>query len=151
MLKPLNSIETSRARLAPMLAIVLAAAGLCACSTAPIERSGLPAAPVAFKEGNGLWTTAAPADAQPRGTWWKAFSDPLLDDLVERAGRSNTSIQLATARLAQARALVSAARAGLFPQLGARTGVTRQGGPLINAAGGEGTLVTAAADLSYEL
>jgi hypothetical protein len=69
MLKPLNSIETSRARLAPMLAIVLAAAGLCACSTAPIERSGLPDAPVAFKErsaADGWDSPDAPADgAEP--------------------------------------------------------------------------------------
>jgi multidrug efflux system outer membrane protein len=124
---------------------------LAACSSAPIERSPLPAAPATFKEGNGLWTTAAPADAQPRGEWWKAFADPVLDDLVQRAAASNTNIQIAAARLKQAKALVRAANAGLFPQLGARLGVTRQGGPLINAAGGEGTLITAAADLSYEV
>jgi multidrug efflux system outer membrane protein len=140
-------IAPTRGRLAAALAML----ALAACSSAPIQRSGLPDAPAAFREGDGRWTSAAPADAQPRGMWWKAFSDPVLDDLVERAGRSNTNIQIAGARLAQARALVRAANAGLFPQLGVRTGVTRQGGPLINAAGGEGTLITAAADFSYEL
>ena len=48
---------------------------------------------------------AAPAEAQPRGEWWKAFDDPVLDELVARADRNNTSIQVAAARLAQARAL----------------------------------------------
>jgi multidrug efflux system outer membrane protein len=130
---------------------LFAAAMVTACTTAPIERTGLPQAPAAFKEGNGLWTAAAPAEAQPRGEWWKAFSDAVLDDLVRRAAASNTDIQLAVARLAQARAAVHAANAGLLPQLGLRNSVGRQGGPLINAAGGGGTLITQAADFSYEL
>jgi multidrug efflux system outer membrane protein len=129
----------------------IVACALAACASAPIERSGVPEAPAAFKEGNGLWTAAAPAEAQARGEWWKAFSDPVLDDLVQRAAASNTDIQLAVARLAQARALVRAANAGLLPQLGLRTSAARQGGPLINAAGGGGTLITSAADFSYEL
>ena len=46
-----------------------------------------------------------PAEAQPRGEWWKAFNDPVLDELVERADRGNASVRVAAARLAQARAL----------------------------------------------
>ena len=63
------------------------------------------------RKRDGRWTVAPPAEAQPRGDWWKAFADPVLDDLVERADRNNTSIQQAAARLAQARALVRSADA----------------------------------------
>jgi multidrug efflux system outer membrane protein len=43
--------------------------------------------------------------------WWTVFSDPRLDSLVERAIRFNTSLQLAEARILQARAqrLIAAA------------------------------------------
>src|SRR5207247_168936 len=81
-----------------LLALVLAG-----CASAPaIDASAIVATPAAFKEGEGHWTVGAPADAQPRGEWSKAFADPVLDGLVERAGRDNASVQIAAARLAQA-------------------------------------------------
>jgi multidrug efflux system outer membrane protein len=134
-----------------ILAALAGAALLAACSSAPVERSGVPQPPASFREGNGLWTTAPAAEAQPRGEWWKAFDDVVLADLVQRAATSNTDIAQAAARLAQARAAARSADAGLLPQLGLRGGASRQGGPLINAAGGGGTLFTGAADFSYEL
>ena len=69
--------------------IVDALAAGCATSVPEIERPGARPCrrrpPAAFKEGDGRWTRRPPAEAQPRGEWWKAFSDPVLDDLVERA------------------------------------------------------------------
>ncbi|TMI02062.1 MAG: RND transporter, partial [Betaproteobacteria bacterium] len=64
--------------------ITLLLAG-CAASLPAIDPAALPAAPQSFKEGDGRWTLAAPAEAQPRGEWWRSFSDPVLDELVERA------------------------------------------------------------------
>ena len=107
--------------------LVLLLAG-CATSLPKIEPDKLPQPPQAFKEGDGRWTQAPPAEAQPRGEWWKAFSDPVLDDLVERAGRGNTSIQVAAARLAQARAFVRATDADRAPQVGVGASATRAQG-----------------------
>jgi multidrug efflux system outer membrane protein len=137
----------------PLLIVLLfLAAALAGCASEPrLSPQDLPVTPAAFKEGNGVWTVAAPAEAQPRGTWWKAFSDPVLDDLIDRAARTSTTIQIAAARLAQARALVRAAQANRWPTATLSTGASRQGGPLINAAGEEGTLITASVNLSYEL
>lgn len=153
-----------RARLRATLLALGVCAALGACTSAPIEREGLPAAPAAFKEGdglwnkgvsgkegNGLWAPVEPAEVQPRGEWWRAFADPVLDDLEQRAAATNTDIALSGARLAQARAVLHAANAGLLPQLGLRNSFGRQGGPLINAAGGGGTLLTVASDFNYEL
>jgi multidrug efflux system outer membrane protein len=111
----------------------------------------LPVAPATFRETDPRWTVATPAEAQPRGTWWKAFRDPVLDGLVERADAGNTSIQIAAAKLEQARAQLRSADAGRVPQASLNSGVSRQGGPLINAAGGGGTLINTGINLSYEV
>ncbi|MGJ0238577.1 efflux transporter outer membrane subunit [Novosphingobium fluoreni] len=58
--------------------------------------------------------------------WWHGFGSPALDALVDRALAANTDIKAAQARLAQAQALVGAARGGLFPQVDAGLTSERQ-------------------------
>jgi len=89
---------------------------------------------------------AAPAD----GAWWRAFDDPVLDDLVARATQANPVIHEAIARLAQARAVARGAEASSLPQVALATNASHVNGPLVNAAGGEGTLISVGAGLSYE-
>src|SRR3954468_3465849 len=72
---------------------LVAALALAGCATATVEPVAAPAAPAAFKELDGRWTQATPAEAQARGEWWKAFRDPVLDDLVARADANSTSVQ----------------------------------------------------------
>jgi outer membrane protein, multidrug efflux system len=135
-----------------VLVPLLAALVLAGCASVPaIDPSALPITPAAFKETDVHWATVAPAEAQPRGDWWKAFSDPVLDDLIERASRNNNSIQVAAARLTQARALVGLADANRLPQIGLSGGVVRQGGAVAQATDTAGTLTTAGVDLSYEV
>ena len=128
-----------------VMALVLAG-----CASVPaIDPAALPATPAAFKEADGRFTTAAPAEAQPRGEWWRAFADPVLDGLVDRAARDNTSIQAATARLAQARALLRGVDADRGLQVGLGAGVTREAPA--GARGAAGTLASVGANLSYEV
>ncbi|WP_343589640.1 efflux transporter outer membrane subunit [Paracidovorax wautersii] len=145
------SLASSLARLAP-LAAALALAG-CMSTPAVPDHAGV-AVPAAFSEADGAasWTTAPPAEAQPRGAWWQGFRDPVLDDLVQRAGSGNTTVQEAAARLAEARALLRSADASRSPQVGLSTGVARQAGAN-TATGGPvpATLVTAGLNVSYEL
>ncbi len=49
--------------------------------------------------------------------WWKNFKDPILDQLIEKAGHSNLDIELALARVREARANVSSSEAAFFPSL----------------------------------
>jgi outer membrane protein, multidrug efflux system len=123
----------------------------CASSPPRIDPSSLPAVPANFKEGDGRWTTAAPAEAQPRGEWWKAFSDPVLDELVERADRSNASIQVAAARLAQARAFVRATDADRSVQVGVGASAARMQGIVGGTSGPARTVIATGVDLSYEV
>ena len=142
--------------LAVPLSALMAALVLAGCASAPptvAEHAGV-AVPASFSaEKNAAaagWTTAAPAEAQPRGAWWLVFSDPELSALVERAGEANTDVQTAAARLAEARALLRSADAQRQPQVGTSGGAVRQAGA--NTANGmqPATLVTAGLNFSYE-
>jgi multidrug efflux system outer membrane protein len=145
------AMKTFAVRLAPLM-LALALAG-CATSV-PLPPDTPPVAPAAFKEVEGArFAALPPAEAQPRGAWWKAFGDPVLDDLIARADRGNNSIQIAAAHLAQARALVKAANADRLPQIGASAGANRAtltpgtGAPL----GAKDTVLSAGVSASYDV
>lgn len=139
-------------RVRPVWTALFAALVLAGCaSPVDIDTGALPPTPAAFREAvgpDGRWTTAEPAEAQPRGAWWRAFQDPVLDDLVDRATGRNTDLQLAAARLAQARAFARAADAERWPALGLSAGASRAAEPL--AGGAAQTLVAAGVAASYE-
>ena len=134
------------ATLTPLIAALLLAG--CA-STATFTPTAAPAAPAAFKELDGRWAQAAPAEAQARGRWWVVFADPVLDGLVARADLNNTSIQLASARLAQARALLRSTDADRLPQIGVGAGAQR-GNNLVAGAATPATILSAGANASWE-
>ena len=147
-------MSSERMKWGPSLFFVFFAAVLlagCASSLPGIEPERLPPTPAAFKEGDGRWTQAPPAEAQPRGEWWKAFSDPVLDELLERANGANTSIQVSTARLAQARALVRAADAERSPQVALGASATRAQGIVGGTAGPARNIFATGVDFSYEV
>ena len=105
----------ARTALALIAAPLLAA--VAGCSLAPAYAPPkTEVAPVAFKE-MGPWTPAAPADAAPRGGWWRVYNDPVLDDLQAQLQAANNGLASAVARYDQARALAAQARAGLFPEV----------------------------------
>ena len=100
---------------------------LAGCAVGPDYKKPEVEAPAKFKEA-GEWMAATPSDAVPKGEWWKAFEDPILDELEAGIQVSNQNLRAAEARYRQAHAQVAAARAGLFPTVGASAGATRSGG-----------------------
>src|SRR5205823_4668586 len=116
---------TMMRNVAPIVLAALAAG----CSLAPkLERPDVDT-PAQFKEltpaERGSWKTAQPAEAQPRGEWWKAFNDPVLDSLEADALAANQSLKAAAARVSQARSLVGVAKAERIPRVDAGFGPTR--------------------------
>lgn len=103
----------------------LALALLAGCSMAPDYRPPQTAAPQSFKEVAG-WAAAQPMDGAPRGNWWEAFDDPVLNDLVARAAQASPTLDAALARYNQARAAARIESADLFPQINAGTDASRQ-------------------------
>lgn len=132
-----------------LAALPLAVLDLAACSSTSIPPPAAAQVPASYRHAHAADRPAQGMNV-PRDAWWQVFRDPVLDQLETRAASANTTIQLAAARLAKARALVRSTDAARAPQVALRAGAGRQGGPLVNAAGGTGTLVVAAADLSYE-
>lgn len=128
-----------------LLTPLLAALVLAGCANVPVaEPHALPATPAAFKKHQALPGAATQAQLE----WWKTFADPQLDALTAQALAHNTSLQAATARLAQARALLKNADANRLPQLGAQGGAARQGG---DAAQQRGSSYNVGLAASYEL
>ncbi|HWK47610.1 MAG TPA: TolC family protein [Stellaceae bacterium] len=69
-----------------------------------------------------LATTDA-ADIEQR--WWKSFGDPTLDRLIDGALANNKTLQIAEARVAEARASRGGAEANLLPTVSATGSVSR--------------------------
>jgi NodT family efflux transporter outer membrane factor (OMF) lipoprotein len=92
------------------LAAALGLAALAACSTMPRERAEAPALPSAWRD--------APVGADvPVADWWTHFGDSALDRLVVEALQTGPSVQLALARVREARALSHTTIARYLPEL----------------------------------
>jgi multidrug efflux system outer membrane protein len=63
------------------------------------------------------WKPAAAQDAVPKGEWWKAFGDPVLDRLEATALAANPTLRAAVARVDEARAVARLARSQFYPQV----------------------------------
>jgi NodT family efflux transporter outer membrane factor (OMF) lipoprotein len=108
------------------LALALALAG---CAVGPTyDKPPTVDTPAAFKEGQGEWVRAAPADTLERGPWWQLFNDAILNDLASRVEVSNQTVAAAVAAYAQARALVAQQRASMLPVVTLDGGANRNGG-----------------------
>ncbi|MDF3056618.1 MAG: efflux system, outer rane lipoprotein NodT family [Rariglobus sp.] len=58
--------------------------------------------------------------------WWRAFNDPVLDELEARALAANQDLRAALARVEQARALAGVARSAYLPSVSAAPSVDRE-------------------------
>lgn len=96
-----------------LVAAVIAVGG---CAVGPDYQRPATDLPVAWTLEQP-WRTGAPADGADKGAWWQAFGDAQLDTLEQRATADSPTLAIAAARLAQARATVTATSAGLFPSL----------------------------------
>lgn len=93
---------------------VLGAALLGGCALGP-----RPAPPATPPSAEGPFVSAAlPEQAAPAPLpplWWRLYSDPVLDRLIQQALTENQDLKVAAANLAYAQALLEEARAGRFP------------------------------------
>ena len=105
-------MRTARAATAAWLAL------LGGCSMAPPYDPPITATPPAYKNA-GNWAEATPRDTEPRGEWWRAYDDPVLDDLESRIEKASPTLGAALARHDKARAAITGARADLFPTVDA--------------------------------
>ena len=102
------------------LAMVALLAG---CAVGPNYQTPQPVMPVGWA---GSSDTAAPVGL---ATWWQTFQDPKLTALMDEAIKANLDVQLAAARLREARFSRGVIAGGLWPTVNTTAGYqrTRQG------------------------
>lgn len=96
-----------------------------ACTAGPDYRRPALEMPLAWKV-EAPWRVGRPDDSAPKGPWWQRFKDPQLDALARQAIAGSPTLELANARLSQARAALAATSAGLMPQVGVTERAARQ-------------------------
>jgi NodT family efflux transporter outer membrane factor (OMF) lipoprotein len=104
-------------------AVLLGATALLAgCTVGPnYQRPASPVPPTYAEPGS----TAGTSDAD-LASWWRGFGDPELDKLVDRAIARNLDVEMAAARIREARARERAAGSAALPQVDAQASASRQ-------------------------
>lgn len=169
---PAHAARPAATRRAAVLAVAsLAAASLLAgCATRTEPTVAAPAIPAAYKPAAEplvhsdcappacpvpalSWQLADGLQPASSGPWWLGFGDALLDELQAELARGNASLEAAQAQYRQAVALADAARAGLFPTVGANLSATRSRAASSDdgTRASTGTRYAASLPLSWEL
>jgi NodT family efflux transporter outer membrane factor (OMF) lipoprotein len=111
---------------------VLAVAG---CAVGPkYVKPEVPLNPEWAEQGDSLVDT----HVSPDSAWWRAFNDPTLDQLIEKAYRQNLPLQVAGLRIFEARAELGIATGRQWPQVQAAFGSATAVGLSDHAANGAG-------------
>jgi multidrug efflux system outer membrane protein len=105
-----------------------ALAGLCLLGGCAGPRPAPPAAAALAAPPAWRGQTAVPG-AAVSATWWNAFDDPVLAQVVEETLARNDDIAIAAARVMEARALARLARSQQAPQVDAFAGGISQRAP----------------------
>lgn len=118
----------------PVLYLMLASVALSSCNAPEIQQSGIDA-PTLWARLTGEQEAPAkknvdtPLIMDAKATidhqWWMHFGDPTLDMLMQQALDNNKTLQIAKARVEEARAGRMAANALLYPQIDGTAGVSR--------------------------
>lgn len=132
-------------RVLPVAPILLSLTGVSGCALGPEYRAP---APTELRIPGSLPSSSAGVSERLDKTWWRNFDDPVLDQLVQQAQRANLDIEVARARLQQARQGEASSRAALLPMLGVSASATRTEGsqaPMLEA-----TAIQTSTTLSWE-
>lgn len=97
-----------------VLIVSCASITLTGCAVGPNYIKPSAANPTSFSIPKG-WKIAQPNDQNIPNDWWMLFHDPVLNQLESQVEHSNQSLAQQFAALRQARALVTADTAPLFP------------------------------------
>ncbi|HYB32556.1 MAG TPA: efflux transporter outer membrane subunit [Steroidobacteraceae bacterium] len=143
---------------AALLAAALAAAALLSgCAVGPNYHRPSAPVPQHYKEAEG-WKPAEPREAASGTDWWSVYDDATLDQLEKQIDISNQTLKQAEAAWRESMAIVSQARAGLFPTINLSAAATRSGGPGASpssaaaaAAGGVAAPVTSHPTNNFQL
>ncbi len=104
----------------------LAIAVLSGCAVGPNYQQPPLTVPDVYRDVQGPPAPAASLADQP---WWEVFQDPVLTQLIDEALRNGYDVQLAAARVEEARARAGIARSEFFPSINYGGGWSRGRNP----------------------
>ncbi|WP_297836496.1 efflux transporter outer membrane subunit [Pseudomonas sp.] len=132
-----------------------------ACAVGPDYHRPSVSVPESFKEGTDWQRAQANPQDSLSSTWWLAYNDATLSDLVDKSLKANQSIIAAEAAYRLAKATVEANTASLFPLVTAGVSGSRSGGNINSSSssataksgglGGQSNLINANLSASWEL
>jgi len=99
--------------------------GLTACLVGPKYKRPVTAPPEIYYTDPNPSQSNSIADL----AWWELFKDPMLQDLIREALKNNFDVQLAAARIEEARAQYGIAESFYYPQIGYGAGIGGQRAP----------------------
>lgn len=135
------------------LAALLLLAG---CAVGPDYRRPTLELPATWSAASGSAGAATPAN-QSGERWWSLYGDPVLERLVDEALLNNANLQVAAARVLEARAIAGSTDANLYPAVSATLGGNRTQSSLEGAFPRPATLpriqntYRGTLDVSYEI
>jgi outer membrane protein, multidrug efflux system len=147
--KPKGGRKRSCGRRGGAAWLIVVALGLGACTVGPDYRRPAVPTPASFR---GVPPGESPESLGDLG-WWRLFDDEVLQALVREAIQANYDVQVAAARILEARAQVTIARSFQFPEL------NHSGSAIYSHIQGERTIFQpqdqfapiASLDLSFEI
>jgi NodT family efflux transporter outer membrane factor (OMF) lipoprotein len=107
----------------------------CGCAVGPnfvrpdppdVDRYGSEAVPARIESADGDSVQRLELGREIADEWWTLFRSPDLDRLLARAVAANPTLAAARATLTQAREAVVAAQGGLYPEIDATAGASRE-------------------------
>ncbi|MBE7563672.1 MULTISPECIES: efflux transporter outer membrane subunit [Acidithiobacillus] len=114
--------------------------GLSGCAVGPHLSAPNVAAPKSYN-AHSLFLSSSRQHIQwtrqQAKSWWSLFHSTTLTAYIQKAMKANPNLQAAHAALARQQALVLAAQGGLYPQIGANAGISRQRALRTGSNGGQ--------------
>jgi multidrug efflux system outer membrane protein len=129
----------------PLRILLVAGASMLAVACAVGPRYEAPNTPPVAVINAAPETASA---AEPEAAWWRAFEDPVLDDLVGKALAGNLDIRIALDRVREARALFSDAERDRLPRVTVGADYSRGRQQVPQLGGGRADLESA--DLGFD-
>ncbi|GAB2588690.1 efflux transporter outer membrane subunit [Ramlibacter solisilvae] len=112
----------SKTRIAAFAAFAAVGLLVAGCTLGPNYQRPSLAVPEKYRFAETTPGVAGAAES----AWWQGFNDPALDALVAEALAANYDLEAAAARVDRFNGLLTVTRSGLYPQVSAQLGGTRQ-------------------------
>ncbi len=113
---PPTTREKVMRKAAQWICVVLVSILMAGCAVGPNYHRPVVQTPGVYRDLSANPQAQAQAASFADLPWWQVFQDPPLQDLIRTALKENYDLQLATERIAAARAQVAITRSSLFPQ-----------------------------------